>query len=112
MLETILKGIRDELKGIRDELKESNRLKKLESSTPKMEKEVISTNDTKEEETEKSYTKDEVLKLGKEFLPKADASTIDDFKEKLEEFGTDKLRLLDPKHFNEIVEFMNARLSK
>lgn len=60
---------------------------------------------------EPSYTKDEVLNLGKQFVQKADDDDKKAFKAKLEELGAGKLSNVTEDHYTEIVEFMNARLS-
>lgn len=62
-------------------------------------------------EQEQSYSKDDVLNLGKTFVQKADAEDKKAFKTKLEELGANKLSNISEDHFTEIVDFMNARLS-
>lgn len=61
--------------------------------------------------TEHSITKDEVLTLGKTFVQRADASDKKAFKAKLDEIGAGKLSKVTEEHFEEITEFMNARLA-
>ncbi|MEX6311556.1 hypothetical protein AB6E91_08615 [Staphylococcus saprophyticus] len=67
----------------------------------------------KQESTEQdqSYSKDDVLNLGKTFVQKADVEDKKAFKTKLEELGANKLSNISEDHFTEIVDFMNARLS-
>ncbi|WP_436938536.1 hypothetical protein [Staphylococcus xylosus] len=60
---------------------------------------------------EQTLTKDDVMRLGKQFVQKADDSDKKAFKEKLEEFGANKLSNVSEEHFSEIVDFMNARLN-
>lgn len=61
--------------------------------------------------TDHSITKDEVLTLGKTFVQKADASDKKAFKAKLDEIGAGKLSNVTEEHFEEITDFMNARLA-
>lgn len=60
---------------------------------------------------EQTFTKDDVMGLGKQFVQKADDSDKKAFKEKLEELGANKLSNVSEEHFSEIVDFMNARLT-
>ena len=84
------------------------------ADTPKQEepKEEVKEEPKQEStEQEQSYSKDDVLNLGKTFVQKADAEDKKAFKTKLEELGANKLSNLSEDHFTEIVDFINARLS-
>ncbi|MBO3073287.1 hypothetical protein [Staphylococcus xylosus] len=74
----------------------------------KTEEPTIGHESTTEEQT---LTKDDVMRLGKQFVQKADDSDKKAFKEKLEELGANKLSNVSEEHFSEIVDFMSARLS-
>lgn len=69
------------------------------------------TTEQPETDTQQTYTKDEVLTLGKKFVQKADDTDKKAFKDKLDELGAGKLSNVTEEHFTEIVDFMNARLS-
>lgn len=62
-------------------------------------------------EPSKEFTKDYVLSVGKEFLKTADPSDKKAFKDKLSELEADKLSTLDVNHYQEIVNFMKARIN-
>lgn len=104
-----------------DELVVQNVVKEApmkKTETPKQEeaKEVMKEAPKQEEtqastEQEQTYSKDDVLNLGKTFVQKADAEDKKAFKTKLEELGANKLSNISEDHFTEIVDFMNARLS-
>ncbi|WP_204195359.1 hypothetical protein [Staphylococcus sp. GFQ9D221P] len=81
-------------------------MKKTEQ--PKQESTEQPETDTEEKQ---SYTKEDVLNIGKQFVQKADAADKKAFKNKLDELGANKLSNVTDEHFNEIVDFMNARLS-
>lgn len=81
-------------------------MKKTEQ--PKQESTEQPETDTEEKQ---SYTKEDVLNIGKQFVQKADAEDKKAFKTKLEELGANKLSNISEDHFTEIVDFMNARLS-
>lgn len=59
----------------------------------------------------KTYTKEEVLNLGKQFIQNVDDNDKKAFKAKLEELGAGKLSSVSEDNFSEIVNFMNARLT-
>ncbi|MDW3976927.1 hypothetical protein AB6F13_01375 [Staphylococcus saprophyticus] len=83
------------------------------AETPKQGKEEPKQQEPKQESTEQdqTYSKDDVLNLGKTFVQKADAEDKKAFKTKLEELGANKLSNISEDDFTEIVDFMNARLS-
>ncbi|WP_336831175.1 hypothetical protein [Staphylococcus saprophyticus] len=84
---------------------EAKEAKEVMKEAPKQEETQAST------EQEQTYSKDDVLNLGKTFVQKADAEDKKAFKTKLEELGANKLSNISEDHFTEIVDFMNARLS-
>lgn len=99
--ETTLKEVVKEapMKKVEDE--EKTKIKK--AVDPEPEQETISEN--------KTYTKEEVLNLGKQFIQNVDDNDKKAFKAKLEELGAGKLSSVSEDNFNEIVNFMNARLT-
>lgn len=103
------------LEDLLEEMKELN--KNLRALSPKyttLKKPIEVTTEVldkpKPQKEEKEFTKDYVLSIGKEFIKNADSSDKAAFKDKLSEFGTDKLSTLDAKHYAEIIDFMKARL--
>lgn len=99
--ETTLKEVVKEapMKKVEDE--EETKIKK--AVDPEPEQETVS--------EDKTYTKEEVLNLGKQFIQNVDDNDKKAFKTKLEELGAGKLSSVSEDNFNEIVNFMNARLT-
>ena len=108
VLEDLLEEVKELNKNLRTLSPKYTTLKKpIEVTT----KEIKASKPKTEHQTEeKEFTKDYVLSIGKEFIKNADSSDKAAFKDKLSEFGTDKLSTLDAKHYAEIIDFMKARL--
>lgn len=113
----IAEQILDELKLLNKNLRVTNtELSTVDESVVQnvvKEAPMVKAEEPKPESTteEQTFTKDDVMVLGKQFVQKADDSDKKAFKEKLEELGANKLSNVSEEHFSEIVDFMNARLS-
>ena len=94
---------------LKEKVKEAP-MKKAEAPIEEVVEEPI-VEDEPTQHTEPSITKDDVLTLGKTFVQKADASDKKAFKAKLDELGAGKLSNVTEEHFEEITDFMNARLA-
>ncbi|GAB0256648.1 hypothetical protein DJ437_10255 [Staphylococcus pseudintermedius] len=107
----ILEAILEELKLLNQNLSGVN----MESSTtqePNIKKTVDEV-PAVEKETDKptqEFTRDYVLSLGKKFLTSVADEDKKALKGKLTELGADKLSLLAPEHYPEIVEYLKARI--
>ncbi|VED69017.1 hypothetical protein [Staphylococcus pseudintermedius] len=107
----ILEAILEELKLLNQNLsvanmepsttKESN-IKKSVDEGPAVPKEA-------DKPTQK-FTHDYVMSLGKKFVMTVADEEKDALKTKLTELGADKLSLLAPEHYPEIVEYLKAKI--
>ncbi|EGQ1753752.1 hypothetical protein IHC73_000490 [Staphylococcus pseudintermedius] len=107
----ILEAILEELKLLNQNLSGVN----MESSTtqePNIKKTVDEV-PAVEKETDKptqKFTHDYVMSLGKKFVMTVADEEKDALKTKLTELGADKLSLLSPDHYPEIVEYLKAKI--
>ncbi|PNZ60910.1 hypothetical protein CD110_03830 [Staphylococcus casei] len=101
--ETTLKEVVKEAPMKKAKEEDETKVKKTVYIGPEPEQEMVS--------EDKTYTKEEVLNLGKQFIQNVDDNDKKAFKTKLEELGAGKLSSVSEDNFNEIVNFMNARLT-
>ncbi|EGQ3664545.1 hypothetical protein U9W26_001580 [Staphylococcus pseudintermedius] len=102
----ILEAILEELKLLNQNLSEAN----MESSTTKVTVDKVLSVEKETDKPTQEFTHDYVMSLGKKFVMTVADEEKDVLKNKLTELGADKLSLLAPEHYPEIVEYLKARL--